>query len=68
MNVTSTPLRAHLRITNILDEVIQRYQRIEPGINRESAELFIESVSLIRGLPVGNGFLTVTTQLAEAQA
>jgi hypothetical protein len=66
MAVTRTPIRGNFRITNMQDEVIQSYQRFRHDISAVQAEQILEAVALLRGHPVGNGYLTVTNELAEA--
>jgi hypothetical protein len=66
MTVTTKPLNASFRVTNLQDETIQIYQRFRPEILLSQAEMILEAVGMIRGVPVGNGFLTVTNELAEA--
>ncbi|MCL2499978.1 MAG: hypothetical protein FWE90_06525 [Defluviitaleaceae bacterium] len=66
MAVTSKTLGASLRVTNLQDETIQIFQRIRPDIIMSQAELFLDAIGALRGVPVGNGYLTVTQELAEA--
>jgi hypothetical protein len=66
MAVLSKPLSASLKLTDMQDETIQIFQRIRPNIILLQAEMILEAVGSIRGVPVGNGFLTVTHELAEA--
>jgi len=66
MNVISTPLRASLRVTNMQDEVVQTFHRMRHDIPALDAEAMMTAVSMVRGIPIGNGFLTVTSQLTEA--
>ena len=66
MNVTGTPISASLRVTDMQDETIQSFHRIRHSISLAQSEIFLNAVGLVRGGPVGNGFLTVTTELAEA--
>lgn len=66
MAVTSNPISASFRVTDLQDKTIQIYQRFRPNILLAEAELFLEAVGIIRGVPVGNGFLTVVNELAEA--
>jgi len=66
MAVASKALSASLRVTNLQDETIQIFQRFRPDIILSQAELFLDAVGIIRGVPVGNGFLTVVNELAEA--
>lgn len=68
MAVVSTPIRTNFRITNMQDEVIQSYQRFRHDITQNEAELVMDAVGMIRGILIGNGFLTVTNELTEAQA
>ncbi|MCL2187431.1 MAG: hypothetical protein FWC16_01345 [Defluviitaleaceae bacterium] len=66
MAVTSTPIRTNFRITNMQDEVIQSYQRFRHDISLSQAEQFMDAITFLRGHELGNGFLTVTNELAEA--
>ena len=68
MAVTSTPIRANFRITNMQDEVVQSYQRFQPDLALLQAEKFLDAFATLRGAPVGNAFLTVTNELADASA
>jgi len=66
MAITGTPINASLRVTNMQDEPIQNFHRFRHNISFSQAESFLNAVGIVRGGPVGNGFLTVTTELAEA--
>ena len=66
MTVTSTPIRTNFRITNMQDEVIQSCQRFRHDLTVGDAEQFMEAVGMLRGIAIGNAFLTVTNELAEA--
>lgn len=66
MAVVSKPLSATFKIVNLQNDAIQTFQNFRTDISLSQAEMFLDAVGLIRGGPVGNGFLTVTTELAEA--
>jgi hypothetical protein len=66
MAVSVKPIAASFKVTNLQDKTIQNYPRFRADITAHQAEMFLEALGLIRGGLIGNGYLTVTTELAEA--
>jgi hypothetical protein len=66
MAVRSIPVSAVLRLTNLQDKVFQSFHRMRADISRTQAEMVMDAISNIRNTPIGNGYLTVSTELREA--
>lgn len=66
MAVTSIPVGAIFRVTDMQDEVVQRFHRFRHDITQPQAEMVLNAVSNIRQAPVNNGYLVVTNELREA--
>jgi len=66
MAVASNHLNASFRVVDLQGDVITSYQNFRRDITVPQATSFLEAMTLIRGTPVGNAFLTVTTELEEA--
>jgi len=47
------------------DKTVQSYRQMNPGITQARANSLLEGMAAIRGGNIGNGFLTVTTELSE---
>ena len=65
MAVERIHLTSTLRVTDMEDQTINSYRQIAPNITQARANAFLEGMAAIRGGNIGNGFITVTTELAE---
>ena len=65
MAIVSTHLAATLRVVDMEDKTVQSYRQMNPGITQARANSLLEGMAAIRGGNIGNGFLTVTTELSE---
>ncbi|MCL2363349.1 MAG: hypothetical protein FWC71_01655 [Defluviitaleaceae bacterium] len=66
MNVINVPISATLRAVSMQNETIQSLHRMRPGIIAAEVGLVLDAISVIRNLPIGNGFLTITNELRQA--
>jgi hypothetical protein len=67
MAVRTIPVNAIFRLTDMQDKVFQSFHRMRPNISRTQAEMVMDAVANIRNSVIGNGYLTVTTELREEQ-
>ena len=66
MAVESRPKAASFRTVNASGENIMTYRNFSPAITLTRAAGFLDAMTIIRGAAtVGNGFLTVTSELVE---
>jgi hypothetical protein len=68
MVVESRHLSGTLRLLDSTDATIHSYHRISPQIGATSINAFIQGVEVIRGEPVNNALVTITTELVDTDA
>jgi len=66
MTIENKLLGAAFKIVDLQNKSIQILRSVRTDISTSQGELILDAVGLLRGGPVGNGFLTVTHELVEA--
>jgi hypothetical protein len=66
MVVENIHVGAVFKVIDMQDKAFQSFRKMKPGLSRTNAEMLLDAVNTISSIPVGNGFLTVTTELREA--
>ena len=68
MAVESRHVSASLRLVDDEGFLIHSYHRIRPTKQAAQVENFLQAIAMLRGQTGGNAFMTITTELASADA
>ena len=68
MAIINRPISASLRFVDNDGDTIHSYHRINPSIQGENVDHFMNAISGLTGRTGSNAFLTVTTELLEIVA
>ncbi|MCL2405153.1 MAG: hypothetical protein FWC92_06365 [Defluviitaleaceae bacterium] len=65
MAIANKHISASLRFTDNAGDTIHSYHRINPSIQSEQVDNFLNAVSGLTGRTGNNAFLTITTELVD---
>ena len=66
MAVEARHISASVRLIDNSESTVVSYHRIRPDINAEAVDNVLNGALALRGQTGGNAYLTITTQLVEA--